>query len=49
MWAKIVWAEKEIILYKETSLVDDVRFYKIDSEGNRDLSNIRNYNFKYLG
>ncbi len=43
------WAEKEIILYKETSLVDDIRFYKIDSEGNRDLSNIRNYNFKYWG
>lgn len=40
------YAIKEVTIYKDTSLVDDVRFYTIDGE-NRELQDIRSYQFYY--
>jgi hypothetical protein len=41
-------SEFQIITYGESSLVDDVKFYRLD-EGKREERNIRNYQFKYYG
>ncbi len=38
-------AIKTITNYKETSLVDDVRFYELYNDGSKELTNINNYNF----
>ena len=38
-------AIKTITNYKETSLVDDIRFYRLYEDGSRELSNIRSYEF----
>ncbi len=38
-------AVKEITNYKQTSLIDDVRFYRLYDDGSKELSNIRSYEF----
>lgn len=43
------YAIKEIKNLEKSSLIDNVRFYRIYDDGSHQLSNIRNYQFSYWG
>ena len=40
-------AEKEITLYKDGVLIQDLRFYRLFTDGSKELSEPRRYNLKY--